>query len=158
MKNKHAQVMMMETIAILFIFFVLLIIGFMFYARISQGTALKRIEKINELDSIRVSQVVSFLPDFQCASRNIITDNCFDKYKLEAFKEINDVEDIYYPFFYYSTININEVYPDDSNTWEIYNKPGNGSSSKTFIPISLYDPIDKKYSFGILEVIYYPRA
>ena len=77
MKSKKAQIQMMETIAVLLIFFVILIIGFIFYIRTAGFGQAQKVTKDQELQSIRVSQAISFLPELQCSSKNIIKDNCF---------------------------------------------------------------------------------
>ena len=156
MKNK-AQVQIMDTISIMLIFFIIIVIGFLFYLRVSSSSQIDKLSKAQELESIRVSQTISFLPELQCSSKNIVKDNCFDKYKLDMFKMFGTAKkDQYYPFFYYSNITINEIYPNSGN-WNIYSKIGNGTSYKTFIPILLYNPITKTNAFGILTVQSYAR-
>jgi hypothetical protein len=111
---------------------------------------------VQELESIRVSQTISYLPELQCSSKNIVEDNCFDIYKLNAFLEMKNNEtnfnQTYYPFFYYSNITVQKVYPGTQQSWNIYNKVGKGGSFKTLIPILIYDPTTDKNSFGVLTV------
>ncbi len=146
---------MMETVAILVIFFVLVIIGFMFYMKTTGYNQEQKISKRQELDSIRVSQVISFLPELQCASKNIVKDNCFDKYKLNAFEnDLTNKYEVYYPFFYYSDIYVKEMYPKNKE-WNLYNKTTNGTVYTTVIPILLYNATTRTNSFGILNVKYY---
>ena len=154
MKSKHAQIQMMETIAVLLIFFVIVVIGFMFFLKISTSSNTQKIVKDQELESIRVSQTISFLPELQCASKNIVQDNCFDKYKLDAFENLSDKENIYYPFFYFSEITIDEIYPNEFK-WVLYNRTRYSTYFITSIPILLYDPALKVNSFGLLNVKYY---
>ena len=151
-RSKKSQIHMMETIAILLIFFVLVIMGFIFFMRTVSVSQEGKVTKDQELQSIRVSQAVSFLPELQCSSKNIIDENCFDKYKLDAFIDDN----FYYPFFYFSNITINEIYPNTGNTWTLYANPLNGTSYKTTIPILLRNVTERTDSFGLLIVEYYP--
>jgi len=152
MKYKHAQIRIMETIAILLIFFVLIVLGFVFFIRTASFTQEGKITKDQELQSIRVSQAISFLPELQCSSKNIPTDNCFDKYKLNAFKEII-VKDAYYSIFYYSEIKVEEL--ETGTIWDLYNRKKNTSSYTTVIPILLENASSKINSFGLLNVTYY---
>ena len=145
---------MMETIAIMLIFFVIIVIGFTFYIRTSGFSQGQKIAKVQELESIKVSQAISFLPELQCSSKNIIKDNCFDMYKLSAFMNLPDKNNVYYPFFYYSNITVREIYPS-TKEWNIYNRTRSGSSYKTLIPILLYNATERTNSFGILEIKYY---
>ncbi len=153
MKSRRAQIQMMETIAILLIFFVIIVIGFIFFIRMASYGQGEKITKAQELESIRVSQAISFLPELQCSSKNIIKDNCFDKYKLNAFAGSTN-DEIYYPLFYYSNITVEETYPNN-NTWVLYERVRNGTYYTTFIPILLYNATDRTYSFGSLNVKYY---
>jgi hypothetical protein len=155
MKSKKSQIQIMETIAILLIFFLLIVIAFTFYLRTASFTQTQKAAKSQELESIRVSQAISFLPELQCSSKNIIEENCFDYYKLNAFLTTPHKNEVYYPFFYFSDITVREVYPD-STTWDLYSRPKSGTSFKTSIPILIYNPLKKTRSFGILEVDYYP--
>jgi hypothetical protein len=156
MKNKKAQVHMMETIAVLLIFFVIIIISFSFYIKTTTYRLDQKTTKSQELESIRVSQTISFLPELQCSSKNIVTDNCFDKFKLNAFESLDESNKAmtYYPLLFYSTITIREIFPQTLN-WTLYNKTRGSSSYLTSIPVLLYNPLTKKNAFGLLDVRYY---
>lgn len=153
MQNKKSQIQIMETIAIMMIFFVLLILGFVFYVKIASYGQAGKISKAQELESIRVSQAISYFPELQCSSKNIVKENCFDKYKLDAFANIpqSDKDKVYYPFFYFSTIKVSEIYPG-TGSWTLYNKTKNTTSYQTFVPILLLNAIERTYSFGIMTV------
>ena len=161
MKSKHAQIHMMETIAILLVFFVILVIAFMFYIRTTGFSQQQKITQVQELQSIKVSQTISFLPELQCSSKNIISDNCFDKLKLDAFRDLqhDDVfEETYYPLFYYSEIIVKETYPATdpaTDEWTLYSKTRDGTSYLTSSPVLLYDPLSRTNAFGLLNVRYY---
>ena len=159
--SKKSQIHMMETIAILLIFFVIIVIGFMFFMRTASVSQEGKVTKDQELQSIRVSQAISFLPELQCSSKNIIDENCFDKFKLNAFETMKnnpgeDFINFYYPFFYFSEITVKQIYPPGDN-WVLYNKTLNGTSYKTTIPILLRDPVEKTDSFGLLIINYYTQ-
>jgi hypothetical protein len=156
MRSKKSQIQIMETIAILLIFFLLIVIAFTFYLRTASFTQTQKAAKSQELESIRVSQAISFLPELQCSSKNIIEENCFDYYKLNAFEANLDKNEVYYPFFYFSDIIVKEIYPSTLKEWLLYSRTKAGTSFKTSIPILIYNPISKTRSFGVLEVNYYP--
>jgi hypothetical protein len=151
--QKKAQIQMMETMAILLIFFVLVVMGFVFFMKITSVTQGSKVTKDQELQSIRVSQAISFLPELQCSTKNIIDENCFDKYKLDSFESLDD--EFYYPFFYFSKITVNETYPGDDG-WVLYDRYLNGTSYKTTIPILLRNVTASTDSFGLLIVEYFP--
>lgn len=156
--NRNAQIQMMETIAILIIFFVLIIISFVFFMKTSSLGQEQKITKNQELESIRVSQAISFLPELQCSSKNILKDNCFDKYKLNAFQNLPNKNKTYYPLFYFSDISVKEIYPFSGSKWSLYNLSIDGTSYMTSIPILLYNATSRTNSFGILNIKYYARG
>ncbi len=155
--ERKAQIRMGETIAVLIIFFFLLIFGVIFYTNVKISKQYSTNEEYFQQQSIKISQMVSFLPELQCSSENIIDDNCYDKYKLgPASTHIIDNANFYFPFFSYSEIVIDEIYPG-TDSWVLYNHTLNRSYPMfTYVPISLYEPTTKEYSFGVLSISYYP--
>lgn len=154
---KKGQIGMSETIAILFIFFILLTFGFMFYLRINRASIETQYERGTDLMAIEITQKASFLPELQCSTKNVITDNCIDLLKLESAKEIiNENKESYYDLFFGSEIVVKEVYPDKI-TWVLYNNTINDTSSIfTPVPILLYNAISDEHYFGILQIKYFP--
>jgi len=154
MFKKNAQIQMMETIAVLFIFFILIVLGFVFYAKVLKGNIGLQKEESMQLNSIEIAQRASSLPELQCSEDNIISDNCIDMLKLEiASKLMQENEAYYYDRLLFSSIRINEIYPSEKE-WILYKRPLEDFSSKitTNIPISLFEPIGNKHSFGIMTV------
>jgi len=146
-----------ETIAVLIIFFFLIVLGVAFYINVSKSKVYSNQEEIFAQDSIKVSQTVSFLPELQCSSENIVDDNCYDLYKLAASKDhiLNNVN-FYFPFFLNTEIEIKELYPNNRK-WLIYNNTGDRDAPMyTNVPISLYNATTKRYSFGVLTIAYFP--
>ena len=152
---------MFETIAVLMIFFVLIGFGLVFYSRM-QGQQFQEKGKENfELKAVQTAQLVSFLPELQCSSDGIITNDCFDILKIEAFKEVckGDIKNEYYfDTFGYSKISIKQIYPVVVD-WEIYDKPVSQETdvSPMIVPISLYNASSHEYNFGILNVEVYKK-
>lgn len=154
MNKKRAQIQMMETIAVLFIFFILVVMGFVFYAKILKGNLELQKEESIQLNGIEVAQRASSLPELQCSEDNIVSDNCIDILKLEAASGIMQQNDVYYyDRLLFSKITVNEIYPG-SKEWELYSRPLDEFSNKitTSIPISLFNPIENKNAFGIMTV------
>lgn len=155
--DKKSQIHIEETIAILLVFFALLILGFAFYSTIMKGIFGKEKEESRQLEAIAVAQKVPFLPELQCSENNIIASDCIDIYKLDAAREVIKKNPIFYiGEFGMSTITVNEIYPD-SKKWVIYNNTLPDSVKlSTDIPIALKDPTKiNKYHFGILSVDVY---
>ena len=82
MINKKAQVKMFETIAVLVVFFMIILFGFMFYTRVQQTTFEAETEEQIILRAIDLSQNIFFLPEIQCIGEHKI--DCIDILKLDA--------------------------------------------------------------------------
>jgi len=150
---------MAETIAVLFIFFLMIGFGFIFYARIQRTSMQETTSNNLDLESIEVTQRVSFLPELQCSSKNVISDNCIDLLKLNSLKNRLTPEiqqQMYFDVFKYSNITIIQLYPLPEKRWTLYeNIKVDSPSVFTPVPISLYNATAKTYAFGVLEVRFY---
>ncbi len=156
MGKKRSQIGMTETIAILFIFFILVALGFMFYLRISRTSIKTQYEKGTDLMAIEITQKASFLPEIQCSKKNVITDNCIDILKLESATQIINENNItYYDLFFSSEIVVEELYPDEK-TWVLYNHTIEDASALfTPVPILLYNATADENYFGVLQIKYF---
>ena len=154
---KTAQIKMFESIAILAIFFILILFGFVFYTRVQQSTYKVESEERTILKAIDISQKVLFFPELQCSGDAIIESDCIDLLKLEAAKSIiNDNPGDYFNILGFSNIHVTEIYPKEIN-YSLYNfqKEVNNGQTSTQFPISLFDARTKDYYFGILYVDIY---
>lgn len=147
---------MAEGIGVLFVFFMLLVLVMVFYSRLQAGKVVEQKEEDFIKKSIEISQIVAFLPEVQCSRDNVLEDNCFDLFKIEAMKKVNENVDsriYYYDQFEYSNITIERIYPP-GNTIVIYDypKPNLTGRSRIPVPITVYDPTTREYGFGILNV------
>lgn len=159
---KKAQIKMGETLAVLVIFFFLVVFGLTFYTKM-QTLSIKRIsEKENSLKAVQVAQRISFMSEFQCSFNNVQKDNCFDLLKVDAFNSafLSNSDDYllyYYDWFEYSNISIKKIYPDEGEIYLIYENVPNKYKKElsTKVPISLYDPREDRYYLGMMDVIFY---
>ncbi len=153
-----------ESIAILIIFFFLLMFGFAFYTKIQKISYEDQKRVLLELSIIKLSQRAAFMSEFQCSFKDISVDNCYDYYKLRAFEGIidseQDVMDYYSNMFGQSEINIKEIYPGNSN-YILYSNPLPEKDSKFIerlgFPISIYNATSKSFSIGILNITIYSK-
>ncbi|MBI3027315.1 hypothetical protein HYY70_04315 [Candidatus Woesearchaeota archaeon] len=153
-KQKKSQIQIGETIAVLFVFFILVTIGFIFYAKVIKGNIELEKDELSQLRSVGVAQRVMFMPEVQCSEDNVIIDNCIDILKLEAAKSlISEKELYYYDLLEFSDIKILQIYPEEAE-WEIYSRKIDNFRNKflTNVPISLYNPATRKHSFGVLAI------
>lgn len=151
---------MAESVAILLIFFVFIVFGFVFYMNIIKGSTKVEIEENIQLKAISVAQKASFLPELQCSNENVRVENCIDLYKLDAISSLLKENNIYYyDIFEFSKIWVEEISSESNRKWPLYNHTSEDYKNKlsTFVPISLLNPTSKKYNFGILIVEAYTK-
>lgn len=151
---KKSQIQIGETIAVLFVFFILVIIGFIFYASVIKSNIESEKDELSQLRSIGVAQRAMFLPELQCSENNIVIDNCIDMLKLESAQNIMKENEIYYyDLLEFSDVSVSQIYPEESK-WGIYSRKIEGFKNKfvTNVPISLYDPATRKHRFAVLTI------
>ena len=157
--KKKSQVQMGETIAVLFVFFIIIVIGLIFYTKVLKGNISTEKGEQSELRSISIVQKVMFLPEVQCSVNGIIQDNCIDILKINYVKNAMSQNQIfYYDLLEFSDIKIAQIFPSSKN-WTLYSRPTDQFQNRyvTNIPISLYDPLARKFGFGIMEVTTYAK-
>jgi hypothetical protein len=177
MKMKRAQMKMTETIAILFIFFILLVVGVSFFVRFQKAGFDRSKIKSADLRAIETAQRVASLPELQCSTKDIVTEACFDLLKLGYFDGLvtsgvvadnQKLVEQYHDLFGFSEIEVKRIYsvigspPDfdfnEKNTKRIYNNPGEGTYLTSLIPILMIDVTTNRNIFGVLNVTFYPRG
>ncbi|MDP3990167.1 MAG: hypothetical protein Q8Q01_03095 [archaeon] len=150
MMTKKGQGRMTETIAVLFIFFVLILFGIVFYFKY-QDVAIK--EDIRESLASRAMETTLtslFLPELQC-SRGAAEpeDNCIDLIKMNnamrVFKENQDK--YYFDIFSYANITVFQKYPTEEK-WTVYEKVKLNATAKepTFFVVVLRNEASKESS------------
>src|SRR3989344_1109303 len=117
-----AQVRMGETIAVLVIFFFLVMIGFSFYASFQQRQIDQQLREMRQLEAIQVAQKVYYLPELQCSSGYQLTrESCWDTLKMQKFQFMvkNDpvARQYYFDILQYSKITVTQIYPTPSTTY-----------------------------------------
>lgn len=163
-----AQLRMGESIIVLLVFFILLTLGAVFYARINVETSAQEKNELKTVNAIKVAQEMAKMPELICTKEGVEDFDCFDKYKYKAFEYTAK-----HPFHakYYDSLfpNVNativELYPNKQPPITILNtvllstneKTGEKellarNSQKFFIPVTIFNPIEDISSFGYLEI------
>jgi hypothetical protein len=152
--RKRAQIKMFETIAVIIVFFFMLIFGLVYYNSTQTREIKRMIDDDKQLRAIEIMMTAASLPELQCSIDNVITENCLDLIKLESFAEISDINRMYYSnFFSFGRIYVNETYPDQwGKVIYLNDKTTNKNKITNFIPILIYDPIKRAYAAGVLVV------
>jgi hypothetical protein len=154
-----AQMKMLESVAVLIIFFILLIIGSSVYFGIQNSNLLKERRVQNEVDILRDLVKLQSLPELDCSFSSARTVNCFDLFKLQAVSEISDeisFIDFYYPVFGDVSINISVLFPFQKS-FIIYDaRPERFNSYiKKRLPVLVYNPLNSRYYFAVSELTRY---
>ncbi|HLC52551.1 MAG TPA: hypothetical protein VJI98_04875 [Candidatus Nanoarchaeia archaeon] len=158
--NKKSQIHLSETVAIIFIFFILILFAAIFYFNF-QKVAFK--EKQKELVEARAIDVITkslFLPEFLCSKGEAEPEsNCLDMMKVRNSAKIFErYNQTYFEIFSYATITINQTYPEHFKMIVYDQKPPVWEQKKpTFFVVSLKDEAQGKdfYGFGHLIVEVY---
>ena len=156
-KGQHA---VKETIIAVFIFVLILIVGMAFFVRYQeQGLRQDNQDYLREKTSLLITTFPNN-PTLICSSY-AEPSSCLDTTKLTAFSILNQEKPSL--TFGYKNITLYQLYPKISNTlctakqqdcgrWDLYlRKPAQVSSMlRAVTPVSLYNPLTKDYSLGLL--------
>jgi type II secretory pathway pseudopilin PulG len=163
MLRKKSQIHMLETIVVLAIFFILVILGFVFYSKMFKSGVETQKDEAIQLNAIEIAQRAATLPELQCSQENVVKDNCIDLQKLVAAKSIMELNEIhYYDMFSFSKITVEKIYPT-THEWTIYDRQFEQNSRTlekeeydywvtTNIPITIFDSVENKNDFGVMKV------
>ena len=114
--SRKGQMQMTETIAILFIFFILLLFGIIFYFRYQKIAFQEKQEELLGARAMESTLKALFMPELICSRGEAEPeDNCFDVLKLNATQETmkNYLDEYYFEMFSYATIIVQETYPEN---------------------------------------------
>lgn len=148
---------MMETIAVLAVFFILIILFFAFYYNTAVVDVDEEKDRLRQLAAVRIVREASSLSEMQCSERGIVKDNCIDLLKVGASSKImqkDENKEYYFDKFAFSKIAIKQIYPEMKEIAVLYDNSLQDYSYKdeSNIPTSLFDPIENKYSFGVIAL------
>lgn len=174
--DKKAQAHMSETVAVIFIFFVLILFGLLFYSRYQNLAYKEEQQEILEKRAIATTLRAIFLPELLCTKGDAEPeDDCLDMWKVEAMHGSDFLEsrlaNYYFDIFSYAKISVHQVYPPaatgaEPEEWVLYNQEPPVKKTEDNTPIEPnYQPsyfgvtLRKEeisglpsYHFGYLEV------
>jgi len=140
--NKKAQIGIQETILVIFVFFIILILGMVLFFRFIICSSEAEIAEYNDFQFKQLIDVIPNMPELKYSRFGIEDVWCIDLLKARAFSEISDRYD-----FGNKRITI-----DSGDIIVLYNNPTNrGEIRKVNSPICLYDPRIGK--FGLANLI-----
>ncbi|MBN2422452.1 hypothetical protein JXB41_04455 [Candidatus Woesearchaeota archaeon] len=166
--KKKSQLQMMQTVVVLLIFFVLLVIGLIFVFFNQRSNLKEKQREYTNLELMKKAQVLNFMPELQCSFDNVINPDCYDIEKINAFESKVYADNKY---FYDALLGNSRItilrFDMDAIDWDpawgsadgklIYDnkKPDYKQISKVQLPISLYDPEEDEYYFGLINLEIY---
>lgn len=160
---KKAIIQSFETIAVLLFFFILLVIGLVFYGNYSNLKLEKKYQEMLSERAFKIALLTRNLPELICTKQEAEPEpNCLDKVKLKRINETTSQNhDFYFSLFGFSHIYVEEKTGEKLN-YTIYYNPRNTTQkpNKNFFILSLADPIKSNnitYTLGVLNVIIYPE-
>lgn len=166
-RDKKSQIKMSETIAVLFIFFVLVIFGIVFYYKYSQIAYKEKQTELLGAKAVEISLKTLFLPELICSEGEAEPEDfCFDLIKLRQAAKTEEKEgvfsefltDYYFDLFPYTSITVEKLYPKPDEKWVLYEKikPDWERKETAHFIIALRDELaEGVYSFGVLTVEVY---
>lgn len=153
---KKAQIQSMESIVVLIIVTIMLVIGIIFFSNFQGQDSERMLDQERELNAVSVALQMINLEELRCSTATIRTERCVDKLKLNAFVGIsNSNYDFYFDKFGNTNISIQLIHPKlEEEKIHIYSYTGNFTSASihTFIPLTVFDPINNVRHFAIMEV------
>ncbi|MBT4434009.1 hypothetical protein HOD05_02210 [Candidatus Woesearchaeota archaeon] len=161
-QSRKGQVQMTETIAVLFIFFILIVFGISFFYQYAQSSFQAEQEELLGKRAIETTLKALFIPELMCTKGDAeAEDNCFDMMKVRhAMDVFNESKLVYFDTFSFSKISLTEIYPGNE-TYELYDFPKKDweNSEKTFFIIAMKDEVkgdgQPHYGLGRLDIEVY---
>ena len=148
-----------ETIVVIFILMILIVFGLVIYYQFQSAGVSQAQKRYGGLKTIELTQVVTNMPELQCSFLKVSDVSCIDEVKATSLAKLLTGGNPK-AFYYYretlgtSKLEILRVYPTPASANEkilVYdNSKGLKNADPTFIPISLYNPIQKTNSFALL--------
>jgi len=168
MKNKRnrGQIQLGETTAVVIIVIILLVIGIVFWNKVSVSNVKDINTQSNELAVIEIANMIPELPELKCYESGVNKVKCLDWYKVLAMNaSINNPDDtstfeFYNTYFKNSRITVVRMYPEpgagpnNATNITIYDAKINRSTitSLISIPVNIKDYAAKKTYYGQILV------
>lgn len=152
-KRKQSQIKMFENLGVMIVFFFLLSFGLVFYSNYQNKSMQDEAFNMQVENAIKSSKRISYMPELQCSETQ--AENCVDYYKLMSFEDVvknSKAFDYYFNIFDKSTIHFEELYPNKKSLLIYNNSIPRAQVIKTIAPVSIYDPVKKTYSYGIINM------
>ncbi len=156
--SRKAQLQIMENTFILIVIFLILTLALIFVIAVQKSNQQDKVRELQEIELIKKSRVLNFLPEMQCSDNNDLDPDCYDILKIEVMTEIFENDLDYYPeLIGHVKILIKKFDPSPevnewTDEWIIYDRPKGeylGYREVQF-PVLLRDVISNSDYFGVI--------
>ncbi len=165
-KKNKGQIQLGETTAVVIIVIILLVIGIVFWSKVSVSNVKDIRVQSNELAVIDIANMVPELAELKCYESGVNKVKCLDWYKVLAMNAtINNPADktafeFYNTYFKNSKITVVRMYPEvgpgpnNATNVTIYDAKLSTSTSTLLIaiPVNIKDYVNKKTFYGQIIV------
>ncbi len=140
-RKTKSQIHIGENVAILFIFFILLVVSLVFYARLTETQIGVKQEEKFAAKALDIAQRTAYLPETQCSKDNVVENNCYDLHKMQALANLaNENRAHYFNMFGYANITIESIFPQEWRATIYSNVPAKMIEKQSVqIPVSICD-------------------
>lgn len=157
--SRKGQIHLTETVAVLFIFFILVVFGIIFYSKYQQISFKEKSEELVASQAMDTTLRILFLPELICSRGDAEPeDNCLDAMKLRHANDTlrDHVEDYYFDLLSYASITVTQLYPEEKE-FILYDqpKPDYRKKEPTYFVVSVRDEMVGSYGFGYVKVEVY---
>ena len=157
--NRKSQIHMTETIAVLFIFFILILFGIVFYYNYSKTSLKEKQQEWLATQAMDTTLSTLYLPELICSKGEAEPEaNCFDLSKLRYVNSTftKYYSDYYFDLFSYATITVHQLYPPKKD-YVLYDHllPKYTSKEPTYYVVALRNSNPAAYYYGYLQVEVY---
>lgn len=139
--NKKAQIGIQETILVIFVFFIVLMIGMIFFFQLNMKSIQNDIDQYNEFRFKQLIDIIPNMAELRYSELGVEDVYCIDLLKARAFSEINSYD-----------FGRKEIKLISSDEIILYSKTGRGEVRKVTSPVCIYDPRNSKFYLGELEI------
>jgi len=158
--HKQGQIHLSETVAVIFIFFVLILFGAIFYYNFQEASFKEKQQELLAARAIDTTTKILFLPEISCTKLESEAEpNCFDMMKARHLPELIDkFNQIYFQLFSYAKITLTQIYPESFELVLYDQEPPQWSSKQpTFFVVALKDERkgSDNYGYGLVKVEVY---
>ncbi len=156
--SKKAQLQLIETVAVLVIFFILVAIGLTFYSSVVKTGYNREATAQLETTAVEIAKRAGESMEFSCSEDNVPREVCVDEVKLivaPAYLRANATR--FFSLFGFSKISVSQLYPPPQKSYVLWNNPLRNASISTVIhfPINIWYPVEQIYTLGEMRVEVY---